>query len=274
MESHIDHNHVRRQAVQTNKGEILPTDPKSEAGLRRVVVPAVVVPEIEAHLDRFVGRAKTAWVFLGPKGARPTRQNFHTIWDKARAAAGIPDLHLHDLRHTGNTLAAETGATLRELMDRMGHASTRAALVYLHAREERGKSIAEGMDAMVRKATKKIEKKAEKKAGKRARKKGKEKAKEARKNEAGKREVARKLHASPEGGPGAKPAGRGVGVAPPQETASEQDERSPRVGGTYERAGDGNRTRMTSLEGWGSAIELHPRAPQTVVARGQPSVPR
>ena len=26
------------------------------------------------------------------------------------------------------------------------------------------------------------------------------------------------------------------------------------------RAGDGNRTRMTSLEGWGSAIELHPHA--------------
>src|SRR4051794_25333027 len=24
-------------------------------------------------------------------------------------------------------------------------------------------------------------------------------------------------------------------------------------------AGDGNRTRMTSLEGWGSTIELHPR---------------
>ena len=26
-----------------------------------------------------------------------------------------------------------------------------------------------------------------------------------------------------------------------------------------ERAGDGDRTRMTSLEGWGSTIELHPR---------------
>ena len=25
------------------------------------------------------------------------------------------------------------------------------------------------------------------------------------------------------------------------------------------RADDGNRTRMTSLEGWGSTIELHPR---------------
>ena len=28
----------------------------------------------------------------------------------------------------------------------------------------------------------------------------------------------------------------------------------------YSGAGDENRTRMTSLEGWGSAIELHPRS--------------
>lgn len=125
---------------------IFEDDPKSEAGKRRVVVPS----------------------FLGPKGARPTRNNFHTIWDKARKAAGIPNLHLHDLRHTGNALAAETGATLREQMDRMGHASTRAALIYLHAREQRGTEIAQGIDAMVSRATKKPSRK--RAAGERGRK--------------------------------------------------------------------------------------------------------
>ena len=87
-------------------------------------------------------------MFLGPKGARPTRSNFHTIWSKARQQAGVPHLHLHDLRHTGNTLAAETGATLRELMDRMGHRSTRAALIYLHARDQRDRAIADGLDTI------------------------------------------------------------------------------------------------------------------------------
>jgi integrase len=155
--------HVRRQAIQTNKQEIIATDPKSAAGKRRVIVPPFMIAEMAAHLDRFVKPAKSAWVFLGPKGGRPTRNNFHTVWAKAREAAGIPELHLHDLRHTGNTLAAETGATLRELMDRMGHGSTRAALVYLHAREERGKDIARGMDDMVKKARKKAKKKSGKK---------------------------------------------------------------------------------------------------------------
>ena len=57
---------------------------------------------------------------------------------------------MHDLRHTGNTFAAETGASLAELMNRMGHSSTRAAQVYLHAREERGQQIAATLDKMAR----------------------------------------------------------------------------------------------------------------------------
>ncbi|HZE02761.1 MAG TPA: tyrosine-type recombinase/integrase [Pseudonocardiaceae bacterium] len=85
-----------------------------------------------------------AYVFLGPKGGPPARSNFHTIWNKARQQAGVPELHLHDLRHTRNTLAAETRATLRELMERMGHRLTRAALIYLHARDHRDRAIADG----------------------------------------------------------------------------------------------------------------------------------
>ena len=51
--------------------------------------------------------------------------------------------HFHDLRHTGNTLAGEAGASLRELMDRMGHSSTRAALIYQHRTSLRDKMIAD-----------------------------------------------------------------------------------------------------------------------------------
>jgi integrase len=51
------------------------------------------------------------------------------------AAIGAPGLHFHDLRHTGNTLASRApGASLRDVMARMGHDSPRAALIYQHAR--------------------------------------------------------------------------------------------------------------------------------------------
>ena len=71
-------------------------------------------------------------------------------WPKTVVAAGLPaGFHFHDLRHTGNQLAANAGATTRELMHRMGHGSMRAALVYQHATTERDRQIAEALGALV-----------------------------------------------------------------------------------------------------------------------------
>ena len=136
---------IDRAHIQPDTGPMFDGDPKANSG-RTVSLPAFLVPEIKAHLAEFVGPEPDAYVFRGPKGARPARSNFHTIWNRARLQAGVQHLHLHDLRHTGNTLAAETGATLRELMERMGHRSTRAALIYLHARDQRDRAIADGLD--------------------------------------------------------------------------------------------------------------------------------
>jgi integrase len=69
---------------------------------------------------------------------------------KACEKAGVPDLHFHDLRHTGGTLAAATGASLKELMARLGHSSTRAALIYQHATRDRDQAIAEALGDLAR----------------------------------------------------------------------------------------------------------------------------
>jgi integrase len=61
-------------------------------------------------------------------------------------------VHFHDLRHTGNTLAATAGATLRELMDRMGHDSERAAMIYLHGSDARQHQIADTLSKLTRDA--------------------------------------------------------------------------------------------------------------------------
>lgn len=77
--------------------------------------------------------------------------NFHkSVWTKARAAAGMPELHFHDLRHTGGTLSAASGATLKELMARLGHSSVRAAMIYQHATRDRDQAIAKALGAFVR----------------------------------------------------------------------------------------------------------------------------
>jgi hypothetical protein len=49
-------------------------------------------------------------------------------------------------------MAAGQGASLRELMERMGHSSPRAALIYQHATRERDQAIAAGMGRLLKQA--------------------------------------------------------------------------------------------------------------------------
>jgi integrase len=58
----------------------------------------------------------------------------------------------HDLRRTGGTLSAVTGATLKELMARLGHSSVRAAMIYQHATRDRDQAIAKALGTFVRDA--------------------------------------------------------------------------------------------------------------------------
>jgi integrase len=61
-------------------------------------------------------------------------------------------LHFHDLRHTGNTLVAESGASPKELMRRMGHSNTRAAMIYQHATDKRDRVLAESLSEKIKDA--------------------------------------------------------------------------------------------------------------------------
>ncbi|MGZ4565948.1 MAG: tyrosine-type recombinase/integrase [Blastococcus sp.] len=69
-------------------------------------------------------------------------------------AIGLPPVRPHELRHTGATLAAATGATTKELMRRLGHSSPAAALLYQHAADDRDAEIARALDAMLSGITK------------------------------------------------------------------------------------------------------------------------
>ncbi|MFE0633058.1 tyrosine-type recombinase/integrase [Streptomyces sp. NPDC058864] len=75
------------------------------------------------------------------------------IWLRAIGKAGLGDVHFHDLRHTGNTLAATGGASTRELMHRMGHSSVRAALIYQHLANGRDHEIAGHVDDQIQRVT-------------------------------------------------------------------------------------------------------------------------
>jgi len=119
--------------------------------VRTVALPAVLVQVVREHLVEFPASADEL-IFRGPLGAALRRNNFHRSvdWSNLVVKSGLPvGFHFHDLRHTGNNLAAASGASTRELMHRMGHGSMRAALIYQHATSERGREIAAALDVRI-----------------------------------------------------------------------------------------------------------------------------
>jgi integrase len=142
---------VRAAYVERSTGEMLIGPPKSKAGRRIVGVPAAIIPDLTMHLAIYVKDEPGALVFPGVQGGPIRRGNFNKMsaWQQAVASIGMPGLHFHDLRHTGNQFAANSGASLRDLMARMGHDSERAAMIYQHEARGADKAITDAIDAHV-----------------------------------------------------------------------------------------------------------------------------
>ncbi|MGH9064694.1 MAG: tyrosine-type recombinase/integrase [Acidimicrobiales bacterium] len=140
---------VTEQLQELAGGSVVVGPPKTHAGLRTVALPAFLLPELEAHLDRWAAPGLDGLLFVGEEGGPLRRGVLQRHWRAAARQVGLPDLHFHDLRHTGNTLAAATGASTKELMARMGHASPQAALRYQHATAERDVAIAAALHDLV-----------------------------------------------------------------------------------------------------------------------------
>jgi integrase len=140
---------VVEQYQELADGTLVLGPPKTDAGRRTVAIPATIVAELEGHLARWSRSGPEELVFPSTTGAPLRRATLYTVWARATRATGLQGLRFHDLRHTGNTLAASTGASTKELMSRMGHASARAALIYQHATEDRDAAIAAGLSDLI-----------------------------------------------------------------------------------------------------------------------------
>ncbi len=143
---------VVASASELNDGRRIVGEPKSTAGRRTVSIPAAILPVLAVHVEQFAEEGRDGVVFVGPKGGPMRRGNFSVTWRALTRRADLDGLRFHDLRHTGNTLAAMTGASTKELMVRMGHSSTRAALGYQHATNERERLIATRLSEMITRA--------------------------------------------------------------------------------------------------------------------------
>jgi integrase len=143
---------IEEQAIELSGGRVEFGPPKTAAGRRVVAIPGELAAILEAHLAEHVGTELGALVFTSPEGHPMRRTKFRLSWAQACASVGVSGLHFHDLRGSGATWAATGGATVRELMGRLGHTTPNVALRYQHATAERDRAIAERLDVLMRAA--------------------------------------------------------------------------------------------------------------------------
>ena len=144
---------IEQSRTVTMHGKSLVKGPKTPAGRRTIAVPEALIQKMTDHVDRFAGPGPDGLVFMGITGVPLTANVLQVAWQNARASVGRDDLRLHDLRHTGLTLAAAAGATTVELMHRAGHSSSVAAMRYQHATKERDRVLAKALGDFVEAAS-------------------------------------------------------------------------------------------------------------------------
>ncbi len=139
---------IRRGVVLVEGNTVVGT-PKSAAGIRDVAVPPHLLPALREHLVEYGEPGRDGLLFPAVSGGHLSPTGLYSVFYPARVKAGRPDLRWHDLRHTGAVLAASTGASLAELMSRLGHSTPQAAMKYQHAALGRDAQIAAALSALV-----------------------------------------------------------------------------------------------------------------------------
>lgn len=143
---------VERAVVRVGSGFQV-TTPKSDAGIRDVAIPPHLLSTLDTHLTKFVAEEPDSLLFPAQHGGHMAPATLYRQFYRAREVAGRKDLRWHDLRHSGAVLAAATGATLAELMARLGHSTPAAAMRYQHAAQGADRRIAAALSALVTTST-------------------------------------------------------------------------------------------------------------------------
>lgn len=150
------------QALSWIGGRPVLAPPKTARSRRTLPLPSAAVEALRAHRERqrFEQRAAgDAWnnadglVFVAEDGGPLGKHVARMTLVRCLAAAGLPRMRFHDLRHGFATLAIQSGAGLREIMEGLGHASIgTTANIYAHISPATLRSVADGVERLVTEA--------------------------------------------------------------------------------------------------------------------------
>ncbi|WP_159078782.1 tyrosine-type recombinase/integrase [Orrella marina] len=75
-------------------------------------------------------------MFPNPKTGKPYH-SCQNAWDTFRRRAAMPDLKMHDLRHTFASMMLDSGADIAGVQHALAHTQLKTTVVYLHLTEAR-----------------------------------------------------------------------------------------------------------------------------------------
>jgi integrase len=78
----------------------------------------------------------TGFIFANPKTGL-AYNSFYYSWHAARCRAGLPDFRVHDLRHSFASFLVNSGRSLYEVQELLGHADIRTTSRYAHLAREK-----------------------------------------------------------------------------------------------------------------------------------------
>jgi integrase len=86
-----------------------------------------------AVMDELDSEQSSEWLFNSARGDGTQRlTDIHKVWQKIRQEAGLPWLRLHDLRHNFASMLVNSGRTLYEVQQILGHSDSKVTERYAH----------------------------------------------------------------------------------------------------------------------------------------------
>lgn len=137
-----------RRSITGDAGKLVESTGKSRSAMRTVPFPRRLTP---IFYERIAGRPAHHPAIAAPRGGRLRRENWvrDAHWDEATRAIGVPDLRIHDLRHTFASLARSAGADLVYVSKVMGHADVKiTAAVYADLFDDDLDRVSDAMDSL------------------------------------------------------------------------------------------------------------------------------
>jgi site-specific recombinase XerD len=120
--------------------------PEAKGGSDQYVkIPAHVVDQIDDMKQHYGIVSGPLWRSFSNRnrGDRISANTIYRIVRRTAERAGLPDIGAHALRHTGCTLAIESGASLQQVQTHARHKNIETTMMYIHQRDKLRDSAAD-----------------------------------------------------------------------------------------------------------------------------------